>query len=292
MTRTEPVGHVSALWRYPVKSMAGEALDACEVTERGLLGDRGYALVDEAAGVIGSAKNPRAWPDLMAYRAAFAEPPRRGGEPPPVRITLPDGRVVAGGDRAAEELSVALGRRVALSARPPERPVLQQFWPDLDGTAGAERVTDEAMPPGTFFDVAPVNLLLTTTLDRLARAYPEGRFAISRFRPNVVVAPEVAGGDDPEPRWVGRILAVGDVVRLRIDSRCGRCVMTTLAQPDLPRDTGILRTVVRANDGFAGLYASVVRPGVIRVGDPLWFDDAAEKGAASDPAGTQRPGSS
>lgn len=280
MTRTAALGRVSALWRYPVKSMAGEQLDACEATERGLLGDRAYALLGAADGLVASAKNPRVWPDLLAYRAAFTEPPVPGAALPPVRITLPDGRVVTSGDRADSELSAALGRPVVLSARPPERPVLQQFWPNLDGTAAGEAVTDEAMPAGTFFDVATLNLLFTTTLDRLSRAYPDGQFVVRRFRPNIVVAPETLQGDDPEPGWVGRILAVGDTVRIRIDARCARCVMTTLGQPDLPADRGILRTVVRANEGFAGLYGMVIRSGRIRVGDPLWLEDTAEPGTA------------
>ena len=71
MTRGEPIGCVSAIWRYPVKSMAGEELETCEVTERGLLGDRGYALMDESGGIVASAKNPRVWPDLLSYQATF-----------------------------------------------------------------------------------------------------------------------------------------------------------------------------------------------------------------------------
>src|SRR5262245_29799776 len=109
MTRRGPVGRVVALWRYPVKSMAGEGLDAIEVTGRGLLGDRAYALVDEAAGLVASAKNPRAWPDLMNYRAAFTEPPRLGKPLPPVRITLPDGRIAASDSDAGDVLSAAFG---------------------------------------------------------------------------------------------------------------------------------------------------------------------------------------
>ena len=282
MTRAEPIGHVAALWRYPVKSMAGEELDSCEVTPQGLLGDRGYALVDESAGVVASAKNPRAWPDLLAYRAAYTAPPRRGEGLPPVRITLPDGREIGSEDRVAGALSATFGRPVVLSARPPDRPVLQQFWPDLDGTGVGETVTDEEMRAGTFFDLALVNLLLTTTLARLSEAYPGGQFGVTRFRPNVVVRPLPTGGDDPEPVWVGRTLAVGDAVRVRVVARCTRCVMTTLAQPDLPRDAGILRAVVRVNAGCAGLNGSVARTGVIRVGDPLWFEDANALGLDDD----------
>ena len=81
-------GSVASLWRYPVKSMLGEELTATEVTERGLLGDRAYALVDSADGKAATAKNPRKWPTLFGFRAAFIEPPRPDASVPPVRITL------------------------------------------------------------------------------------------------------------------------------------------------------------------------------------------------------------
>src|SRR5438270_10287256 len=86
-----PVRSVAALWRYPVKSMLGEELNAAEVTDQGLLGDRAHALVDVETGKVASAKNPRKWPNLFDYRAAFVEPPSTGGALPAVRITLPDG---------------------------------------------------------------------------------------------------------------------------------------------------------------------------------------------------------
>src|ERR1700716_286826 len=90
----EAVGAVVSLWRYPVKSMMGEELNSAEVSERGLLGDRAYALVDGSDGKVASAKNPQKWPQMFQYRAAFVDPPRRGAEMPPVRVTLPEGTVV------------------------------------------------------------------------------------------------------------------------------------------------------------------------------------------------------
>jgi len=260
MTAATTVGRVVAVWRYPVKSMAGESLDSCEVTARGVLGDRGYALVDETAGLVASAKNPRAWPDLLAYQAKYLVPPSAGAELPPVEMTGPDGRAVT-----VEDLSATFGRMLTLTARPPARPILQQLWPADDGRP--EAVTDEAMPPGTFFDLATVNVLFTTTLEKLKTAHPGGGFAVARFRPNILVEPE-STGDDPEVTVIGTVLEIG-AVRLRIDARCSRCVMTTLAQPGLPRDPGILKTVARANGGFAGLNASVERGGLVRVGDPI-----------------------
>src|SRR5712691_4417653 len=87
------VGSVAALWRYPVKSMMGEELNAAEVTDRGLLGDRQFAVVDRSTGKVGGAKNPRKWGSFFDFRAAYTQPPRAGAPIPPVRITLPDGTV-------------------------------------------------------------------------------------------------------------------------------------------------------------------------------------------------------
>jgi uncharacterized protein YcbX len=262
------VGVVGALWRYPVKSMQGEELNASAVGERGLLGDRTHALVDGADGKVGSAKNPRKWPGLFDFRAAYTEPPAPGAALPPVRITLPDGSVTRsdGADRD-RLLSAVLGRPVSLPAAVPARPVLEEYWPAVEGLPHQDTVTDEAMPAGTFFDLATVHLLTTATLDRLRALYPDGRLEVRRFRPNVVVNTPAGQAGFVEDTWVGHTLALGKEVRLKITKRCGRCVMTTLAQADLPADLGILRTAVKDNAGHVGVYASVLQGGTVRRGD-------------------------
>src|SRR6266516_6706394 len=91
------VGSVAALWRYPVKSMMGEELNSSAVTDRGLLGDRQFAVVDRATGKVAGAKNPRKWGNFFDFRAAYCEPPRAGAMMSRVRITLPDGAEVTTG---------------------------------------------------------------------------------------------------------------------------------------------------------------------------------------------------
>src|SRR5580765_4947732 len=111
------LGAVVSLWRYPIKSMMGEELNASVVTERGLLGDRAYALVDSADGKVATAKNPRKWPRLFDFRAALADTPRQGAPVPPVRLTLPDGTIVTSAQPDLDQiLSTALGRAVTLGA--------------------------------------------------------------------------------------------------------------------------------------------------------------------------------
>src|SRR5438067_1193213 len=107
------LGSVVSLWRYPVKSMMGEELNATEVAERGLLGDRAYALVDRADGKAATAKNPRKWPRLFDFRATFIEPVRAAATVPPVRIALPDGTTVTSDQGDCNQiLSEALNREV------------------------------------------------------------------------------------------------------------------------------------------------------------------------------------
>jgi len=267
------IGAVASLWRYPVKSMMGEELNATEVTERGLLGDRVYALVDSADEKIATAKNPRKWPNLFDFRASFIESPRIGANVPPVRITLPDGTITTTQQSDANQiLSRALNRMVTVKTTESRHGGLanaEEYWPDMEGLDHRDTVTDFALPESTFFDCATVHLLTTATLDRLRELYPKGHFEVRRFRPNIVVQPSLAENNFVENDWIGQTLAIGDKVRLSVTGPCGRCVMTTLAQGDLPKESGILRTAVQHNQGHVGVYATVVRGGTIRRGDQL-----------------------
>ena len=139
----------------------------------------------------------------------------------------------------------------------------------MEGLEHRDTVTDFNLPEGTFFDTATVHILTTATLQRLHELYPEGRFAVPRFRPNVVVKSTDGSEGFVENAWLGRIVAIGESVRLKIDLNCARCVMTTLAQRDLPKDPGILRTVAQHNQVNVGVYASVLQGGKIQRGDSI-----------------------
>ena len=270
------LGSIVSLWRYPVKSMLGEELNAVEVTKRGLLGDRAYALVDSAVGKVASAKNPRKWPQLFDCRAALADVPRAGVQAPPVRITLPDGTIVNSDQPGVDQIfSKVLKCEVKLSALPDVRTATaEEYWPDIEGLDHRDTVTDFGLPEGTFFDCAVVHLLTTATLDRLRELYPQGRFEVRRFRPNIVV--ETANGerDFVENAWIGQVVAIGDSVRLSVTGPCPRCVMTTLPQSDLPKDPGILRIAAQHNRANVGIYASVLEGGTVRRGDSVRLESA------------------
>jgi uncharacterized protein YcbX len=256
-----------AIWRYPIKSMLGEELNATLITERGLLGDRAHALVDAETGKVVSAKNPRRWPNMFDYRAAYVEPPTHAGSLPAVRITLPNGEIVTTKDADIESrLSGRLGHSVRLTQSAASGAKAEGYSPDYEWLGQRDQVYEFPLPPGTFFDCAIVHLVTTATLDRLRLACPSSRFEVPRFRPNLVIeSPDGATGL-VENDWVGRTLALGEV-RLRIDRPCERCIMTMLSQGSLPRDPHVLRTLVQENAGNVGVYATVVRGGRVVRGD-------------------------
>src|SRR2546425_1689507 len=271
-------GAVVSLWRYPVKSMMGEELKTARVREHGLSGDRVYGLLDRSDGKVATAKNPRKWPTLFGFRATFSS-----SAVPSLRITLPDGRVLTGEQSDLNQvLSKALNREVTLAVA--ERGHVagiqssvptgwtgksEEYWPDIEGLDYRDTVTDFPLPAGTFFDCAVVHLLTTATVDRLRALYPDGRFEVRRFRPNVVIETASGEKDFVENAWIGQTLAIGDAARLSITGPCPRCVMTTLPQGDLPKDTGILRTAAQHNRANVGVYASVLQGGRVRRGDSL-----------------------
>lgn len=278
------VGSLAALWRYPVKSMQGEALDTAAIGARGLSGDRTYAVRELATGHIASAKHPRKWATLLACRARYLEPPLPGAPLPPVLILAPDGTTLRSDQPDADALlSRLVGREVTLTAEAPVQPTREADRSPLDGPADVPTIRQEplapAAPAGTFFDYAPVHLL-TTTLAALGRHYPAGQFDLRRFRPNIVIVPADAATDFVEQSWLGQTLSVGAASQLALIDPCPRCVVTTLAQGDLPRDPQILRTVGAHTSGISvtlapgfvfqavvGIYGRAIRGGTVRVGD-------------------------
>jgi MOSC domain-containing protein len=273
---------VESLLRYPVKSMLGEEVDASIVGERGLLGDRAYALVDQESGKVASAKNPRLWGMLFQCRAAYVAQPGDASALPAVRLTMPDGESVDSDDPKAHELlSRVVGRPVRLEARPPDGAVYESYSPVIEGIPEAQHdtVSDEHLgivAPGTFFDAAPMHLVTTATLARLRELAPQSSFEVRRFRPNMVVAVDGPSGF-VENDWVGHTLRAGDV-SMSVFLSAPRCVMTTLAQDGLPRDRAVLHTIAHHNrfdipglgpSSCVGVYALVTTGGSARRGDPV-----------------------
>jgi uncharacterized protein YcbX len=238
------IGTVAEIWRYPVQSMRGEAMTTAAISETGVAGDRCYGVVDPEAGmVVSSAQGRRKWRDIVTLTARYLDAPENG-HAPPVEILLRDGSRLRSDQRDIDErLAAALGAPVHLADR-----------------AAEEKRSD--------YSHAPLHVLTTASLRQFTAHHPEGKFAPARFRPNIVIDTGDATGF-LEQGWIERRFAVGDSVEIAVSEHCKRCVMTTLPQGDLPFDPAILHTTTAHNETRAGVYARVVRPGAIRVGDPV-----------------------
>ncbi len=275
---TNKTGSVRSLWRYAVKSMRGEELDEALVTDGGVLGDRAYAVIDQSNGKVASAKFPRKWSKLLEFSACLAAPPRDDAPVPPVRITWPEGvDIISNDEHCNALLSETLERPVTLTTSRPESPSVER----LDPFDSDESILDigPVMMKGRFSDYAAVHLLTTATLARLSELYP-ARFDARRFRPNVLVETSADQDGFVENDWIGRIVAIGDEVRLQVTDPTPRCSIPTLAHGELPRDPRVLRTIAEHNmlpfsalDGqimpCAGVYAFVVQGGTVRKGDKV-----------------------
>lgn len=233
------------------------------------------------------------WPDLLKCRAAFVEPPKPGEEVPPARIELADGESVRSDAADVDDvLSHFFGRDVELTSAAENGYTIDQYHPDeenydpeghrdevVESQLGAaffnERGLPSAVPEGSFFDLYPLSVLTTSSLDRFSELEPGSNFDLRRFRMNVIVDTPAHGFVENE--WVGRSLAIGDDVRLDVAMPDPRCVMPSLAQEDLPRDPQILRALARHNRidvagrrfPCAGVYAVAEAAGTIHQDDQV-----------------------
>jgi hypothetical protein len=281
------IGRISEIWRYPVKSMAGERLDEVGLDAAGIPGDRGWAVRDEVRGGIRGAKKIAG---LMRCGARYLEPPTRASVGAP-EITLPDGsRVRANAPDADDRVSAAVDAKVTLWPLLPatELDHYRRGAPDhadleTELRAIFGRTPDEPLPdlsklprdlfvyespPGTYFDAYPLLVLSTATLETLAKAAPASRVDVRRFRPNFVVETQAGTRGYVDADWAGRRLRLGE---LEIDGAmaCPRCIMVTHGFADLPRDTALLRAIVRDANQNVGLYAKPRGTARVRVGDPV-----------------------
>jgi uncharacterized protein YcbX len=263
------LGTIAAINRYPVKSMMGEELNAALVTGMGLAGDRAYALVD-GDGRIGTAKIQRRWAPLFRSRARYLAEPI--GDLIPAELTLPDGeRVMTDAPGIDGRLSELLGFGARLITDKP--PDLKLESAPLNDPFDVEpgHTVDFPVPNG-FFDLGSLHLLTTATLAELRSLNPDVRFEPRRFRPNFVVQtpPEVTGF--AENAWAGKTVAIGEDVRINVTMPTIRCVVTTVAQDDLPNEPDVLRTAAKHNNAFVGVYAMVVQGGTVKRGDEVWLE--------------------
>ena len=279
MPTDEPAGFVTEIWRFPVKSMGGTRLAETPIETSGIPGDRRLALRDLDTGKILSAKQPKVATALLELDADL-DPVT--GE---VMITIA-GRTVGTTDRAAAEaaLSEHLDRSVRLESAVAPDDVYESYWPEVADVLLSDVSIDLPVAMSTakdsFVDLAALQMVTTASLAALAALAPDSTISTRRFRPSLVIDTARTGAFGfVENDWRGRRARLGGVT-LTLTDPSPRCVMTTVAQGDLPRDLEVLRTLARHNrvetpglGAFAclGIYAEVATPGPVAVGDPLVF---------------------
>jgi len=271
VTNEQHVGTVATLHRYPVKSMLGEGCGALAVARRGVAGDRAWAIIDDATGKVASAKRPKLWRSLLGCSAQTLDDA--------VEIRLPDGTVRRAGDPALDDcLSALTDRPVRLSSTPPDAAEIDRSQPEAQMAEGFDTdvasdilVLGGAAPPGTFLDYAPLHLITSATLDGL-----DGSES-ARYRANIVIRSPSGTPWFPENDWLGGTLQVGTAT-LRVVLQTPRCAIPALAHGALPSRPEALRMAADRNrvdvPGFgyqpcAGIYAEVLREGIIREGNAV-----------------------
>ncbi|MGW7333660.1 MOSC domain-containing protein [Streptomyces sp. NPDC054840] len=242
------MGVVERLWRYPIKSTGGERLHGVAVSERGLAGDRLFAVRD-AEGKFGSGKNTRRFRRMDGLLHLSSRCRHDAPEPGPPDLLDPHGNVVA--DPTAY----------------------------LRGYLGREDVELAREGEISHFDQLPLSVLTTATLDWIRREVPGVPVDERRFRPNVLVRTPPGTPPFVEDEWIGCVATVGETLRIEFLRSSERCVMTNQAQRDLPHSPLILRTIARSHDNRLDALARIVTPGTARVGDRLVLDRQRRRGA-------------
>ncbi len=275
--------HVKEMWIYPIKSMQGMSVSHASCGEKGLFGDRQYALQKVDTGHIASAKYPPKWKKLPSCKASYESVPLVNKPDPLVTITFPDGRVVQNDDPHIDDIfSDFLDREVRLISQVPSSPTIQ-----ADRSPAEEKtntvIRDEAMGTAstkdTFFDHAPVHVITTSTLETLSSLQTGSFFNSRRFRPNIVLLTEGANEMFPENFWPGQNMLIYPDITLKIVDPTPRCVVTTLPQGELSYDRQILRTIAKHSQAVSAtfapksmlpatsdVYAQAITPGQICVG--------------------------
>ncbi|MGK2853154.1 MAG: MOSC domain-containing protein [Microbacteriaceae bacterium] len=290
---------VKQLWRFPVKSMGGTQVDSVRLDHRGVHADRLWAVRDVTKGVTASA---RRLPVLLGCSARYVTEPGGDAGPgnvPGVVITFPDGRELTDDDPAVHvALSELAGREMRLVALPPVEDISQHRMAVSDslanfratqvrkdfGLTDTEALPDTSVfstkdiitlarfstPPGTFVDLSPVHLMSTASLRQLSPGIEP--YDVRRFRPNVLVGMDDdlddAGQEFPESAWVGGELSIGSA-RLHVTIPTIRCVVPTRPQPGIELDKAITRQLADRTNRFLGVYADVLAPGVLSIGDEV-----------------------
>ena len=293
------IGIISELWRYPVKSMAGERVDSALFDSFGSVGDRAWSTINTETGDVGWGKT---YPGLLNLKARYLqEPPTSrvyGEDVPPVAIEFPDGEVVHSNAGADAAISAQLGAPLRLSPLEPPENLEHYRWqtpvdyeailkllgigpdeppPDMAAYDGSiiEMLAQYYAPPGTYHDMFPVHALTSSAIAHMERQSGE-TFELQRFRPNFLIETEPGISGLPEFDWIDKTLAVGECL-LKVEAKTIRCSMPPRGQAPygLPQNPRIAKSLFTETQRFFGAYMSVARAGRISAGDEVTLLDQA-----------------
>ena len=291
------VGQLSELWRYPVKSMAGESIQSGRFDAYGMIGDRAWAAINTETGNVGWGKS---YPKLMNLKARYTRepPPTRsyGEDVSPVAIHFPSGDVAVSNANPDKALTDYIGAPLHLSPLEPPENRQHYRWKDPidyddilkilgigpDEPAPDLSAYDENMiellaeyfaPPGTYNDMFPIHALTTSSIDHMEQKSGE-RFDVARFRPNFLIQTVPGINGLIEFNWIGKTLEIGESV-FRVEAKTIRCSMPSRGQAHngLPQNAQIAKSLVAEAQRFFGAYLSVVKPGMVNVGDAVILSD-------------------
>ncbi len=276
----EIIGTIQSIRRYAVKSMGPEEIDQSVVSEHGIVGDRAYAVIDQATNKIGSAKMPKKWGALLGLSSAYTAEPCDDRSLPPVRINWPDGSsTTSNANDVDARLSEILSRSVRLTTAKPEEVSLER----LDPLAAEETIADigEIMMEGRFSDYAAMHMLTDASIAELSRLRPGTDFNPGRFRPNLVIQATEGLSGFVENEWIGKTVRIGNDVRVKISDPTPRCLVPTLAQHGgIARDMNVVSAILEHNKlavpvleneelPCVGVYGFITQIGRICTGDPV-----------------------
>lgn len=286
MANKTVVGTVKEIWRYPVKSMQGEQLDKCPIEKFGFVGDRGWAVRDDSVGEI---KGVRKIPKLLGYSANYTEEPSPASIPS-VQITTPSGEQFDINDPIfAQQISEHVKKplsfwplqpasnlnhyrlKEASNSRELRRQFASEKNPDLSSISLKLllELAIFATPLGRYYDAYPIHILTSASLRTISKLQNgDSELDSRRFRPNIVIETNEDQHGFAEFSWTGGILEIGET-QIKCVTRTVRCSMPAQPQPGLEKNSQLLKSLASHTERHMGVYATVIKKGVIQKGDSV-----------------------
>jgi uncharacterized protein YcbX len=285
------IGTIKELWRYPVKGMAGEQIQQCQIDSKGLQGDRAFAVRDVLRNEIQSCKFR---PALLRCIARYEYKNTGTGEQN-IQIHFPDGSCLSINDNELparlsallghESIVEALSEQASMHAFRRYQTDKQALLEELNATftreageAGpdfsqpSERFLNYVTLPGSYFLVSPLHILTTASLAHCKQLLPSADWDLRRFRPNMVIDTLSPFNGLAEQAWLGKKLRIGSI-EIDCNDTAIRCGAITREQQNLPFDKTLLRTIVKETDQNLGIYGDIMGEGQIQAGDSVFLCD-------------------